>query len=147
VVLDLNLYCGEEKISQFGEGSVTVTLQYEVKNAGKKPVVYYVDDNGQKHEVEFTYDESTFELRFITNHFSVFAVEEEGTGLLLGDVNLDGEVTASDLTMLARHVAKIETITNADSLANAEVTGNDELTAEDLTKLARYVAKIIDSLE
>jgi len=66
---------------------------------------------------------------------------------LLGDVNLDGEVTASDLTMLARHVAKIETITNADSLANAEVTGNDELTAEDLTKLARYVAKIIDSLE
>ena len=67
--------------------------------------------------------------------------------VFLGDVNLDGEVTAADLTMLARHVARIEVITNENSLANAEVTGDGGLTAEDLTKLARYVARIITSLE
>ena len=65
--------------------------------------------------------------------------------LLAGDVNLDGQVTAADLTVMARHVAKIELITEQDSLANAEVTGDSQLYAEDLTKLARHVAKI-DSL-
>jgi len=79
-------------------------------------------------------------------NISLIFRSETGDTLVLGDVNLDGEITAADLTMLARHVAKIETITDTDSLFNAEVTGDQQLTAEDLTKLARYVAKIIDTL-
>lgn len=63
-----------------------------------------------------------------------------------GDVTLDGEVDADDLTALARHVAKIETLDAASALANADVDDNGTLSADDLTKLARYVAKIISSL-
>ena len=63
-----------------------------------------------------------------------------------GDVNGDGEVGAADLTALARHVARIELITDVTLLQNADVTGEGGVTAADLTKLARYVARIISDL-
>ena len=66
---------------------------------------------------------------------------------LLGDVNGDGSVTAADLTSLARHVAKIEVITEKENLLRADVTGEGDVSANDLTKLARYIAKIISTLE
>jgi len=72
--------------------------------------------------------------------------ENNGEEILLGDVNLDNEVDAADLTALARHVAKIQTLKDEAALANADVTGEGELDAADLTKLARYVAKIISQL-
>lgn len=65
---------------------------------------------------------------------------------LKGDANLDGEVNADDLTALARHVAKIEALTDDYALLSADVDDNGSLSADDLTKLARYVAKIIPSL-
>ena len=64
----------------------------------------------------------------------------------LGDVNGDGQVTSADLTLLAHHVARIETITDATLLKNADVTNDGDVTAADLTKLARYVARIISEL-
>ena len=64
---------------------------------------------------------------------------------LLGDVNGDGEVDARDLTALARHVAKIQTL-DKQYWAAADVTGDDAIDASDLTKLARFVAKIITAL-
>ena len=63
-------------------------------------------------------------------------------GYLKGDVNLDGSVDAKDLTALARHVAKIQYITDPVALDNADVNSDGEVTAEDITKLARHVAKI-----
>ena len=66
---------------------------------------------------------------------------------LKGDVNLDGNVTIDDLTYLAKHIAKIETITAEQSLINAEVNDDGEVTIDDLTKLARYIAKIIPNLD
>ena len=62
---------------------------------------------------------------------------------LKGDVNLDGSVTAADLTLLARHIGGIELITNETALVNANVNGDGSITAADLTKLARYVGGII----
>ncbi len=64
----------------------------------------------------------------------------------LGDVNGDNAVDAKDLTALARHVAKIETITDATLLKNADVDGKNGITPADLTKLARYVAKNTQTL-
>ena len=60
----------------------------------------------------------------------------------LGDLNLDGEVDAADLTLLARHVAKIELV-QGEALTNSDVDGDGDVDAEDLTVHARYVAKII----
>ncbi|MCD7902734.1 MAG: dockerin type I domain-containing protein [Oscillospiraceae bacterium] len=54
---------------------------------------------------------------------------------------------ASDLTILARHVGKVEYITDETALANADATSDGEIDASDLTKLAQYVGKIISSLD
>ncbi|MCD8001306.1 MAG: leucine-rich repeat protein [Oscillospiraceae bacterium] len=64
-----------------------------------------------------------------------------------GDLNGDGEVNASDLTILARHVGKVETMEDETYLASADVTGDGNVDAGDLTKLAQYVGKIISSLD
>ena len=61
---------------------------------------------------------------------------------LLGDVNLDGIIDANDLTVFARHSAKIDLITDARALANADINQDGDISAEDLTKLARHLAKI-----
>ena len=64
---------------------------------------------------------------------------------LKGDLDFDGDVDAEDLTILARHVAGIEVLTDVTALKNADVDGSDEITAEDLTLHARFVAGIITS--
>lgn len=61
---------------------------------------------------------------------------------LLGDVNCDGEINAKDITVFARHLARIEPITDARCLANADIDGDGEITAYDVTKLARHIAGI-----
>ena len=66
-----------------------------------------------------------------------------GCGAVLGDLNADGDVDAEDLTILARHVAGIEILTEETALSNGDVDGNGRIDAEDLTMLARYVAGII----
>ncbi len=70
----------------------------------------------------------------------------DDTGSTPGDLNGDGSADASDLTILARHVGKVEYITDETALANADVTGDGAVDANDLTKLAQYVGKIISSL-
>ena len=67
--------------------------------------------------------------------------QNAATGML-GDFDDDGEITAEDLTLLARHVAGIEMLTG-QALENADVDGSGEIDANDLTKHARYVAGII----
>lgn len=76
---------------------------------------------------------------------TVAVVAAPTPSVMLGDVNLDGEITAADITSLACHVAKVTTIVDATALANADTNGDGEVAAADLTLLAQYVAKIIDS--
>ena len=78
--------------------------------------------------------------------FDVFLEPIWGSQNTIGDVNGDDQVDARDLTALARHVARIETITDTTLLLNADVTGDGDVTSADLTKLARYVARIISEL-
>ena len=60
---------------------------------------------------------------------------------LLGDVNLDGDIDSQDLTALARHIAKIEYISD-QALVNADISKDGSVSSDDLTKLARHIAKI-----
>lgn len=76
-----------------------------------------------------------------------FRTSAETTGGTLGDVNGDYNVDAKDLTHLAKHVAKISTITDAGLFKAADVNSDGEVDAKDLTHLAKYVAKIIASLD
>ncbi len=106
----------------------------EIRGLRKSTVIITKDD-------ETTTEEYTYGICTISANGLVVEKAE-----LLGDVNGDNTVDAKDLTVLARHVAKIELITDAMLLQNADVTGEGQVTAADLTKLARYVAKIISTL-
>ncbi len=61
---------------------------------------------------------------------------------LIGDINLDGEITAADLTAMARHVGGIEFITNGTALLNSDMDVSGGTGADDMTLLARKVAGI-----
>ena len=88
---------------------------------------------------------STYEFKNVKGAHSIVAKFERTN--LYGDANGDNKVDASDLTRLARHLAKIEMITNSKQLENADVNHDGKVSSEDLTKLARYIAKIISSLD
>ena len=78
-VYDLSITSSGTYISQFGGGSVTVSLPYTLKEdqAPNGVVVYYVDDLGNIQRVQATYDEETQSIIFTTNHFSLYMVRYE----------------------------------------------------------------------
>lgn len=63
---------------------------------------------------------------------------------LLGDVDGDGQVAATDLTGLARRVGGIDTLVlyAEEEESGADIDGNGGVDAADLTKLARHVGCI-----
>ena len=58
----------------------------------------------------------------------------------VGDVNGDGNVTAKDVTVLARYIAKWTGYETVNTTA-ADANGDGNVTAKDVTVLARYIAK------
>ena len=65
----------------------------------------------------------------------------------IGDVDLDGIISASDITRLARHLAKVDPITDEISAKTCDTNRDGIISAADLTMLARYIAKIISSFD
>ena len=60
----------------------------------------------------------------------------------LGDVNLDGDITIMDATVIQRHVAKITELTG-NKLKAADVNKDGDVSIVDATTIQRFVAKII----
>ena len=75
-VFNFNVSSGNQTISQFG-GNVTVSIPYTPK-AGEDLnaiVIYYINAEGKPEAVgNCTYDPATETIRFITSHFSTYAV-------------------------------------------------------------------------
>jgi len=95
------------------------------------------------HEIEVYFDESLTEEE--KRVYIGEDTEDLPQDIFLpkpGDVTGDNEISADDLTVLARHVGAIEVLTDADVLALADVNGDKTVNADDLTKLARIVGKI-----
>ncbi len=107
--------------------------------------VYYSSSENDWNAIEI--GEYNAPLTSATIHYNSTGAGDETDESTPGDLNGDGEVNASDLTVLARHVGKVEYITDETALANADVTGDGEVDASDLKKLAQYVGKIISSLD
>ncbi len=107
--------------------------------------VYYGGSEDDWNEIEIVgYNEG---LTSATIHYNSTGAGDETDESISGDLNGDDEVDAGDLTILARHVGKVETMEDETCLANADVTGDGSVDASDLTKLAQYVGKIISSLD
>ena len=81
------------------------------------------------------------------NGDGTFGVAPEAPAILLGDVDLDGDVDMDDFVAVMRHALYAEVITDATALAAAEVTGDDSLDMDDAAKIMKYALKAIDSLE
>ncbi len=95
---------------------------------------------------DYTWDPETGTLVInadaVTGEIEIIAAAVESAETrtyLLGDVDGDGEVTAYDVTWLARYVANVEISIDIDSDAS-DIDGDGEVTPLDVTLLARYIA-------
>ena len=66
---------------------------------------------------------------------------------LLGDVNIDGKVTAVDARAILRVSAKLSTFDNEEQMKRADVDGNGKITAGDARKALRMSAHLEDFIE
>lgn len=75
-VYDFTISSGDQNITSFGTGKITVSLPYELKPGEKAHsiVIYYVDESGQLQTVRGNYNESTKTVEFKTSHFSTFMI-------------------------------------------------------------------------
>jgi hypothetical protein len=72
LVLDMNLFVGNKQISDFGGGTVTVSLPYELKKGETADgmVVWFMSDKGKLTKCACSYKDGR--LTFSTMHFSKF---------------------------------------------------------------------------
>ncbi len=63
--------------------------------------------------------------------------------VILGDVNINGEVTILDATFIQRHLAKLETL-NDEQLKRADTDKNGNITIKDATQIQMLIAKLIE---
>lgn len=82
-IVDVTVKLGGVTVSDFGLGTATVTLPYSLGDYNKAVNVYYVADTGiMTRMTDATYQSSTKTVTFTTDHFSYYAVLEEGTSFL-----------------------------------------------------------------
>lgn len=75
-VYDISIVSSSKNISTLGDGEITVTLPYTLKNS-EDPAgvcVWYLDDKGNLEKIPCTYDERSGTVRFSVDHLSYFAV-------------------------------------------------------------------------
>lgn len=76
-VYDLSLSAGNTKISQFGGGTITVTLPYTLtgNESASGVTVYYLDGNGNLQMLNnCKYDATTGKVTFTVLHFSLYVI-------------------------------------------------------------------------
>ncbi len=76
-VFELLIVVGDQLITDFDGGNVTVSVPYTLKanEAADSVTVYYIDENGKLTKHETTYDSKTQVATFTTTHFSLYVVK------------------------------------------------------------------------
>lgn len=75
-VYEMTVLSNSKKITNFGEGKVTVSIPYTLK-AGEKAeniVIWYLTDDGSVEALEGKYDKVSETVTFDTNHFSYYVI-------------------------------------------------------------------------
>lgn len=111
------------------DSGIVAEITFEAVRSGDARITLYEDSDGQNGAISANVETITCQI---------------GTAsvAVMGDLDLDNDVDAYDLTMLARHVGGIELVTG-QALMNADVDGSGDVDAYDLTRHARYVGGII----
>lgn len=81
LVIDLTITSNNEKISNFGEGTVTASVPYNLKDneIAEGIIIWYLADDGTLKKIEDAYyDVKTGCVVFTTNHFSYYVVGYDG---------------------------------------------------------------------
>ena len=81
-IYELNLTSGDQTITDFGGGKVSVTLPYTLAagETAENICIYYVDGNGGLISMEGAkYDEKTGMVTFTTGHFSYYVIGYQAT--------------------------------------------------------------------
>ena len=107
---------------------------------------YNFTEGGTDHIRNEEYDTAEFHQAYPMSEtdYDPTATPPQDEPIPYGDLDGNGDVDAADLTLLARHVAKIDPLTG-QALINADVDRDGDVDSNDLTIHARYVAKIITS--
>ncbi len=125
------------------QSNIYSNTQYGVINTSTSYMVdatynYWGDDTGPYH--------GTLNPSGLGNavsdgvQFIPFLGQQQGP--LLGDVSLNGTVTAYDAALVLRHIVHLDTLT-VNQQEVADVSGNGEISAYDASLILQYVAGII----
>lgn len=86
----------------------------------------------------------------VTNVVYLYTEKDEpiinpGDGILIGDADLDDEVTIFDATAIQRHLAGMEELSDKQKQAAAPCDSDNEITIFDVTYIQRFLADMKDS--
>ena len=76
LVVSLTVTAGDQRITNFGNGTATISLPYDLKEGEKAEdvTVWYLAEDGTMTEVPCTYNPATKLATFQVNHFSLYLV-------------------------------------------------------------------------
>ena len=70
---------------------------------------------------------------------------DDPTGILIGDVDMDGQITINDATTIQRHLAELTALTG-DALIAAECDGDGRVAIKDVTLILKKNAEYTDEI-
>lgn len=159
-VFDLKVNYGNGKVvSNFGAGSVSVTIPYTLganEKAGNVQAVY-VDSKGKVHWlVNSVYDSLEKVLRFSTNHFSIYGIGYQQANIAFTDIaghwakkDIEfvvnrGLIDGTSATAFSPNMAMTRGmfVTALGRLANADMSGYEKSSFSDVKSDAYYMGYI-----
>ena len=134
VIYDITLIQNGEEIQPTGSVTVKIPLPEGINSGECK--VYREEKNGHYTDMNAVYKDGF--MVFTTEHFGKYVLTSEDLGVIIGDLDGDGELSDWDGVLLARYLAgwNVE-IPTLDAL---DIDGDGEITDWDGVVLDRYLA-------
>ena len=121
------------------EGTAVFSIPIPDGFTNSKCKVYSVLPTGTTFEC--LSKQSDTEVSFIANSAGLYYIYNDN-GVHLGDVDSNGQITASDARLILRYSAKLEKFTDTQILSS-DINADGKVTASDARLLLRYVAGLV----
>lgn len=90
-------------------------------------------------------EQHTLRMNFADGYAETDFTVKAGIILTLGDVNMDGEITAADASAILRYIVELEQLSSAQKRA-ADTNKNGIIDSADAADILRYIVKLIPAL-